>query len=231
MKKKIIYVVGGIVLSVMILVLVLFAFSGDNTTSKQTVDVIGTWKVVTYVNNGQVTFAENEYMVFEGERAEAYRDGSNEPYASSNFTIDSSGVMKLPEISRKYIVDNKSQNHIRLYETADAYICLIRCPNEDISNEENDASIVIGKWDVVYRNSDRSYTEEYLVFENGMLHDYYGDSESPTTTMNYIWEENQIVVSTINKTMMLHIISDTEIAFIETDTGYIWELKKDNSTN
>ncbi len=231
MKKKFVYVVGGIVLAVMLSILVLFAFSGDNTIANQTLDVEGTWKVVTYVNNGTATLVENEFMIFSNGQANAYRDGNKDPYASSNFTIDSSMLMHLPEISRKYTVDSRSQNHIRLYESADTYMCLIRYFNEDVNNVEVDTSIVDARWDVVYRDSDENYANEYLIFENGIMYDYDGEDESPVATLDYVWNENQIFISAINKTMILHIISNTEIAFIETDTGYIWELKKNDNTN
>lgn len=231
MKKRIVYAVCGIVLIAAVSLLIIFAFSGDSTSQNITVGVEGTWRVVTYVNNGAATLIENEYMVFSDGEANAYRDGNKEPYASSNFTIDSSLIMNLPEISRKYTVDSRSKNHMRLYENADTYMYLIRYPNEDMSNIEIDPSIVAGRWDVVYRDSDTNYADEYLVFENGMMHDYHGENKEPTATMDYVWAENQIVISTINKSMTLHIISDTEIAFVETDTGYIWELKRGEKNN
>lgn len=229
MKKRIIYILCGIVLIALIAVLIVFIFSGDNTTPNKTVDVTGTWKVVTYVSNKKASLMENEFMVFSDSQANAYKDGNKEPYASSNYTIDSSLLMELPEISRKYTVDSRSHNHMRLYENANTYICLMRYPNEDMSNVEMDTSIVDGRWDVVYRDTDTNYADEYLIFENGTMYDYHGDDKKPTATMDYLWNENEIVISAINKTMVLYIISDTEIAFIETDTGYIWELKKNNN--
>lgn len=230
MKKKIIYVVCGIVLIMVLSALILFAFSGNNALINKIIDVEGTWRVVTYINNDTVTLIENEYMVFSDGQANVYCDGNKEPYASSKFTFDSS-LINLPEISRKYTVDARSKNHLRLYENADTYLYLIRYPNKDMSNLEIDTSIVSGRWDVVYRDSDTNYAGEYLVFDNGMMHDYHEESKEPKATMDYVWNENQIMLSTINKTMTLHIISDTEIAFIETDTGYIWELKKSEKIN
>ena len=227
MKKKIIYIFCGIFLISMILFLTLFAISGEDLNSDIEIDIEGTWRVVTYVNNNTVELVENEFMVFSNGWAEAYRDGSIEPYASSSFIIDSSGKLELSDISRTYIIDDKSQNHIRLYENSNVYMYLIRYPEEDMNNIEIDTSIVNGRWNVVYRDAD-NYAGEYLIFEDGIMHDYRVEGGEPTATINYIWNENQIVLSTINKTMLLHIISDTEIAFIEMDTGYIWELEKGN---
>lgn len=226
MKKRMVYVVCTIILIAVVSGLILFALSGDNTSKSENVNVEGTWKVVTYVNNGAATLVENEYMVFSDGCANAYREGNEEPYASSKYTIDASLLMNLPDISRKYTIDSKSLNHMRLYENANSYMYLIRYPNKDMSDIEVDASLIYGRWDIVYRDSDTNYSDEYLIFENGKMYDYHGENQEPTATMEYVWNENQIVISTINKTMTLHIISDTEIAFIENDTGYIWELKK-----
>ena len=226
MKKRISYVICGVVLVMILVVLLVFAFSGNDTQSNETVDITGTWKVVTYVSNGSATLVENEFMIFSDNQAEAYRDKNKEPYASSSYTIDSYMLLELPEISRKYTVDIRSRNHMRLYENANEYMCLIRYPNEDMSSVETDTSIVAGKWDVTYRDSDNNYSDEYLVFEEKQMHDYHGNSKNPTAILDYTWDEKLIVISTIDKTMEFHIISDTEIAFVETDTGYIWELKK-----
>lgn len=226
-KKKIIYVACGCVLATLIALLLLFVFSGDINTLNKNVDVTGVWKVVTHVKDGSATLLENEFMVFKDGHASVYRNGNKEVYASSNFTIDSSMLMELSDISRKYTVEYRSNNLLRLYENSNMYMCLIRYPNQDMGDMEIDTSIVEGKWNVVYRDSDKTYAGEYLVFQNGIMHDYNGNDESPNLTINYSWSENKILMPSINKKMILYVISNSEIVFIETDTGYIWELKKD----
>ena len=169
---------------------------------------------------------DKEFMVFTDDQAKAYRNDSTEPYASSSYSIDSTMTLEMPEVSKKYMIDKRSDNHIRLYESAETYMYLIRYPNADMSEITIDTAVVTGKWNVVYRDTDSPIADEYLVFENGQMHDYRGNGETPAATMDYVWDGNQIIISTINKTMTLHIISDTKIAFIETDTGFIWELGK-----
>lgn len=226
MKKNVIYVACGSFIIIAVIGLLLFIFSGENLTEKKDFDIDGRWRVVTYINNGEVNLIENEFMIFSDNHADAYRDGKEQPYASSNFTINSSQQMLLPEISKKYIIDIRSENHIRLYESADTYMYLIRYPNEDMCDEKIDISNILGKWDVVYRDSAENYTNEYLVFEDKKMYDYQGNSESPVATLEYFWDGNQIVIDSINKRMVLHIISDIEIIFVETDTGFLWELRK-----
>lgn len=226
MKKKLIYVIVGVILVAVIVALLVFAFSGDNTSGSKKVDINGTWRVVTCVKNGTATLIDNEFMIFTDDRANSYRDGNAEPYASSSYSIDDAMTLDLPDLSRKYTIDRRSDNHIRLYENGEVYMYLIRYPNEDMSEVTMDTAIVAGKWDVVYRDTDKPISDEYLIFENSKMYDYRGDDVNPAATMDYVWYGKQIVISTIDKTMVLHCISDTEIAFIETDTGFIWELKK-----
>ncbi len=226
MKKKLIYVIWGIIVVVALAVMLIFALSGDITTKQQEVNIFGTWRVVSYVNNGVASLVEDEFIVFNGEQAFLYRDNNNKPYASSLYEIDASLLMELPEISRKYTIEPKSENHIRLYESAEIYLYLIRYPNENMSAIEVDNSVVTGKWNVTYRDTAHPIENEYLVFEDGKMLDYRNNDETPVATMEYTWNQNDIVIPTINKTMVLHIISENEIVFIETDTGFIWELKK-----
>lgn len=225
MKRKSVYLICGIILVAAIAALLAFVFSGGDTTENGKFDIAGTWRVVTYVKGGTATLIDNEFIVFADGQVKDYRDGGAEPYVSSSYSVDSAMTLEMPEISKKYTVDKRSDNHIRLYESAEIYMYLIRYPNADMSKVTIDPAIVTGKWNVVYRDIDRPIPNEYLVFENGQMHDYRESAETPAATMDYVWNGNQIVIDAINKTMTLHIISSTEIAFIETDTGFIWELE------
>ena len=226
MKKRSIYLICGIILVAAIAALLAFVFSGNNTPANAVFDVTGTWRVVTYVKGETATLIDKEFMVFTDGQAQAYRDGGAEPYASSSYSVDSTMTLEMPEVSKKYTIDKRSDNHIRLYENAETYMYLLRYPNADMGEIAINTAVVTGKWNVVYRDTDSPIADEYLVFENGQMHDYRGNGEAPVATMDYVWDGNQIIISSINKTMTLHIISDTEIAFIETDTGFIWELEK-----
>ena len=226
MKRKSVYLICGVILVAAIAALLAFVVSGNNTPENAEFDVAGTWRVVTYVTGEGATLIDKEFMVFTDGQAKAYRDSGAEPYASSSYSVDSTMTLEMPEVSKKYTIDRRSDNHIRLYESAETYMYLIRYPNADMSEATIDTAVVTGKWNVVYRDTDSPIADEYLVFENGQMHDYRGNGEAPAATMDYVWDGNQIVISSINKTMTLHIISDTEIAFIETDTGFIWELEK-----
>ena len=136
MKRKGFFIVGGIVIAIAITFMLVFVFSGnDKKTDNTSIQMDGTWKVVTYVNNGEVSIVENEFMVFDNETANDYRDGNDIPYASSKYVLENNELI-LQDISRKYIVDQKTANYICLYEKKDVYMALIRYRNADMTDVE-----------------------------------------------------------------------------------------------
>ncbi len=187
----------------------------------------GTWLVVSDVNDGELTLIDNEYIVFEQGQVEYYRDNSEIPFAKSTFSVEKD-ILNLPDISRKYHISTKTQNYIAIYSDKNSYKSLVRTKVSAIDQNAFDPKGIIGQWNIVYRNTDQVISEEYLLFDGEILSDYRNGKEEPVLSAKYEWKGNHIIVDAIGKDMVLKVISKDEIALVETDTGFIWELKKEN---
>lgn len=229
MKKKVVVIACGVVIVAAIAAMLIFAFGGKNDVPAVTVNMEGTWKVVSYINNGNATIVDSEYMVFTADSVRDYRDGEAEPFVTSKYTIDKNLLLQLTDISRKYTVEKRTENHIRLYESNEIYMELIRYQNADMSELDVDTNILNGKWNVVYRNTATVYAGEYLLFENGMISRYSAGASESVATSNFTWENgNHLICEAWGKDMVLYPISKDTVILVEinTDVGYVWELQK-----
>lgn len=230
MKKKMPWIICGGVVVMAIIAMLVFVFSGNGDTTSEKLNVEGTWKVAVYVDNGTISIIDTEYMIFDSENASDYRDNITEPFAVSKYTIDDMS-MNLPDISRKYTIKKFTDNYIRLYEHADTYMELIRYYHTDMSPIDFDTSAFEGKWSIIYRNTDNVYAGDYMVFDNGIASQYIGGSNEPTATSTYSWQsDNHLLVSRWSKEMVVYPVSEDTVIMVELDTdkGFIWELKKSN---
>lgn len=225
MKKRVLWITGGCLVVVAAIVLIIFAFGGKEEPAPVTLQLDGTWKVAVY-NNGSATIVDNEYMVFDSETAKDYRD--NEVYVSSKYTIEGS-ELQLNDVSKKYTIEKKTDNYIRLYEDKSTYMELIRYQNSDMSPIPVTESLLDGKWNIIYRNTDKPYAGSYLTFENGTVGQYQSGSDNPAATSSYKITDNHLEVDGWGKEMAIYPLNDNTVIFVElsTDTGFIWELKLD----
>lgn len=231
MKKKVLFIICGAVIASIIIAMIVFVLSGNNDMTIEPISVEGTWKVVAYVNNGTISIVDNEYMVFDAENVSDYRNNTTEPFATSKFSIDSKMLMSLPDISRNYTVEKYTENYIRLYESQNVYMELIRYSNADMSPIDVDTSTFEGKWNIIYRNTSNVYAGDYMIFENGTASQYSIGSNDPVATSSYSWQnENHLVVDGWSKEMVLYPISNDAIIMVElaTDIGFIWEFQRAN---
>ena len=229
MKKKIPYIVCGIIVLVAITAMIIFVLSGKDEVSTETVDLQGMWKVAVYVNNGTPTIIDNEYMQFDENSVRDYRDNAEAPYAESSYTLDEGLQLSLPDISRNYSVEKFTENYVRLYESQDVYMELIRYKNEDMSPLEVDTAKFEGKWNITYRNTANVYAGSYMVFENGTAAQYSAGSSEPVATSSFSWQNgNHLIVDGWAKEMVLYPVSDSTIIMVElaTETGFIWEFER-----
>lgn len=228
MKKKLIFSACAVFIVIAIAIMIYFVLTGTNKTEKNIADLKGTWEVVASVDNQSVTLIDNEFMVFDSEMAYDYKDNNSTPYASSKYKIEfeKNTILQLPDISRKYVIDVKSENSICLYETPDKHICLVRYPNENLTDVNFDQSDIIGKWDVTYRNTTDIVTE-VIEFNDSELKDYRNGESKPQLTSTYLWNNTTcLTVEKLNKTFEVHPLSKSILILIETDTADIWELQK-----
>ncbi len=226
MKKKTLLIIGGAIALIAVIVLAIFAFSGEKEEAAMNINLEGTWKVAVY-NNGNMTIVDNEFMVFDEKTAKDYRGNNAEPFVSSNYTIDSN-KLTLPDISKSYTIDRRTENYIRLYESQDTFLELIRYKNSDMSAIEVDPNLMSGKWDIVYRNTDKPYSGSYLFFENGMIEQYQAGSNDPVASANYEIDDSHLVVDGWGKDMVIYQVNESTVVLVElaSDKGFIWELQK-----
>lgn len=230
-KKNLLFVVGGVFVAIALIAMLLFVFSGDDNVELEaiTIKLDGAWKVVAYIQAGTTNIPEQEYFVFAGETANAYQNNKSTPYATSAYTFTAATYpnweLNLPDISRKYTVSVITDNYIRLYESSSVYMELIRFANEDLSDLDFTEDIVVGKWDVTYRNTSEVIVDEKLNFNDGTLDDYRNGSTEPVASVPYYWDENgHICVDALGAKMQCYPLSKDVIIFVEADTGYVWEL-------
>ena len=229
MKKKVPYIVCGAVGIIAIVAMIVFVLSGDNDATAEPMNVEGTWKVAVYVNNGTVSIIDNEYMIFAKESVSDYRDNTTEPFATSSYTIDSNMLMTLPDISRNYTVEKYTENYIRLYESQNVYMELIRYGNADMRPLDVDTDAFEGKWNITYRNTANVYTGDYMVFENGTASQYSAGSSEPVATSSFSWRDgNHLVVDGWSKELVLYQLDDDTVLMVElaTESGFIWEFHR-----
>lgn len=227
MKKKLPFIISGVVIAVVITAMVMFALSGRDNVSVDPLNVEGTWKVAVSVSTGSMSIVDDEYMIFNNDTASDYRDG--EVFVQSNFSLDDSLQMALPDIGRKYSVTRYTDNYIRLYEGQDTYLDLIRYGDPGMGPLDFDTASFDGAWDITFRMTDRVYAGDYMVFENGTASQYSGGAPDPTATSSYSWQDgNHLLVDVWSKEMVAYPLSDSVFMLVElaTDTGCIWELQR-----
>lgn len=231
MKKKVYFIVGGVVIAIAITIMLVFAFGGNKEDANENqLKMDGTWKVVTYVKNSEVTIVENEFMIFNNGIANDYRNGEVAPYATSEYILENNKLI-LQDISRTYTIDQKTENYICLYEKQDVYMALIRYPNEDMTPVELKQDFLIGKWNIAYRNASQSYAGDYLLFEeNGNISQYKAGSAKAAATAQYVQKNEHLVVDGFGKDMIIYPVDSDTVILLELsgDRGFIWELNKAN---
>lgn len=230
-KKNLLFIAGGIFIAVALTAMLLFVFSGDDNEVPEAVSIKldGAWKVVAYIQAGATSIPDQEYFVFTGETANAYRNDKSTPYATSTYTFTAATYpnweLNLSDISRKYTVSVITDNYIRLYESSSVYLELIRYANEDLSDLVFAEDVVVGKWDVAYRNTSEVITDEKLHFHDGILDDYRNANIEPVASVPYYWDEDgYICVDALGAKMQCYPRSEDVIIFVEAGTGYVWEL-------
>lgn len=229
MKKKFIYSICAIFIVISIVFMVMFVLSGKNIKQEYGVaDLSGTWKVVASIDNESVTIIEDEFMVFDSEKVYNYRNNDSTPYASSKYKIKvgKNTALELSNLPRKYIMDIKSKNCISLYENPKKLICIIRYPNEDRTDIEFNPSDLIGKWNVIYRNT-AELKDEVLEFSDSELKDYRNGETESQMIFSYFWNNADcFTVEKLNKSFKIYPLSTETLILIETDTADLWELQR-----
>lgn len=224
-KKSIMIIVVSALVCITIAALLIFVFSGESNDNVKTIELNGTWKVVAHFTNETPQLSENEYVTFTDDRAVARKDGAT--IADSAYTLTGGRKLELSDISRQYTLERRTDNYIRLYETESTYMDLVRYPNDDLSVSPIDKSKLYYKWKVAYRNTAELIVNEIIAFAEDKIEDYRNNSVDPVAVSNYTWSQSDcIFAETWKVEYRLILFSDDVIFFVETQSGFVWELNR-----
>lgn len=204
----------------------IFVFGGDNDQPKaEQISLNGTWIIAAEYNNDVPVFVNDQYMVFSNDSVSVYKDDTQKPYAVSSYSINAANQIMLPDISREYKVEKKTEYCYRLYESATKYILLIKNGSDDLVETAVDTSALSGKWNVIMKG-DQLNNGESLKFSNDTIEYFKTPGETPTVTANYtISNGNMISADTINLELECFLVSENTMLFVE-NSGIVWELSK-----
>ncbi len=224
--KKAFYTVTTVLLIAVYCAMAVFAL-GDQAPSAEapeTVDLRGAWLVVAFTDGSNVTLITNEAMTFTDDTVSNFRDQFETPFVSCGYTYQN-GDLSMPDIGKGYQVKATSDHAIRFYASPTAFMDLVRYPNEDLSPVAYDASLLVGSWNIAYRPGLEQIGQEDLVFTDATLTDIRNGQEA--ATIDYTWNDaGQIVIDRLGKIMRYLPISEDCVCFVETDTGYVWDLHR-----
>lgn len=227
MKKKVAIGFSSVFIIVAFIAMLTFVLSGDSTEEEQTIDFVGTWQVISYVDEKNVSLIENEFMVFDSDMVEDYREGKEQAYASSKYEFGSDSTIKFPDISREYLYKVISDDIVCFYEKADTYMILIRYPNEDRTPLKLEQSILTGRWKVTYRQMEGGIIDQELEFGNDTIADYRNGASEPASSSSYFWNESgHLIAEAWDKKMAFYPLDKNKVVLLELDTGFVWELQK-----
>lgn len=225
-KQKTLCAVGAIIVLVAFFTALIFVFGGDNDQPKaEQISLNGTWIIAAEYNNDVPVFVNDQYMVFSNDSVSVYKDDTQKPYAVSSYSINAANQIMLPDISREYKVEKKTEYCYRLYESATKYILLIKNGSDDLVETAVDTSALSGKWNVIMKG-DQLNNGESLKFSNDTIEYFKTPGETPTVTANYtISNGNMISADTINLELECFLVSENTMLFVE-NSGIVWELSK-----
>lgn len=224
MKKNVIISICAVVVVAAIALALIFVFGGQEQTPKtEKPDLSGTWVVVATYNNDTPVFSQAQYMVFTADSAAVYVSDTETPYARSSYTINEANQLLLPDISREYKVAQKTDNCVRLYESATTYMLLVRNAQDACAATPVTAEALSGKWNVTMKG-DLMNGGEALEFSGDTLNYYKAGAADPITTTYAISDAGVLTAESLGLTMYCCASKDAMV-FVE-QGGIVWELKK-----
>lgn len=227
-KKSVIISVCAIAVIIAFAFAISFVFSDNGKTPEDNVgnsiSIKGTWIVVANYTNDIPFFVENQFMNFNENEALMYKDNSDTPFAKSVYEITASNQLILSDISREYKVAPKTDNCVRLYDTATTYMLLVRNSTPENKTSLVTESFLQGKWNVVLKGEFLN-NGEVLSFENNHLEYFKNSDDKPFAVSDFIVKDNFISIDSLGLNMRCFINDENNIIFVE-ESGVVWELAK-----
>ena len=224
--KKIAIIAAAVLVVAAVAVMLVFVFSGDNGEVSE-IKLDGTWKIVSSVNNSVVTMPENEFIVFDGATANMYKDGASDPFATSAYDVNEAGKLNLPDLSRSYQVDKKTDNVVILLQSDTYAMYLVRWANEDMSDVDFTADAIKGNWNVLCHACSTGVTET-LEFDGSSFKDFRDGAEEPAFDKAYTVDGSTLSVPELNLSFVCYKGAGDTVYLVQELDGLVWEIEKAN---
>lgn len=226
-KKSIAIAVCSVLVVAALVVSLVFVFSGkgeEPVAQGSKLNLKGTWLVVANYTNDSPVFIENQYMIFTDSEAAMYKNSTGDAFAKSSYLINEANQLVLSDISREYKVEQKTDNCVRLYENANAYMLLVRNSSEERKIESVTAEYLTGKWNVTLK-AETHNNGDILEFADNCLKYFKGGNDVPEATSDFTVDNNILDVTSLGLKMHCFKINDNTMVFVE-ESGIVWELSK-----
>ena len=163
---------------------------------------------------------EDELMVFNEDSVADYRDGVQEPYASSTYTYEN-GTLNMPDISREFTVRILTENHIILVEPNSYEWRMIKIADGGEKVQDVTAAGLVGEYDVIMVAGEPRESETMTFTETDFTDIRDGEE--------YLSSEYELLTSHI-----LHAVGISKefdvyqngdaLMLVDRVDGYAWEL-------
>lgn len=209
-------ILGGLVIIITAIVVgIIFVFYGrEKNTSVNHIDLTGTWVLF---QKGDSSI-DNELLVFDGNQAIDYRN--NKEFATSKYTSDS--TLKMPDISKEFVVTIKSDNYVVLTESNTIEWKLARVSNGVSDIPEITIEDIVGEYDVVLVAGEKR-TGETMNFSQDSLSDIRNGREYLSCKYSLDGANHLLRAEEINKEFRVFNFGKNVI-LIDCGERYVWEL-------
>ncbi len=222
MKKKLLFILGAVIILAAIAAAAIFLISTkDIEPASAEFELSGTWKLYNY---GQSN-TDEQYLVFDGNFVNAYRNGDSSPVLSSEFVLSSRSLI-LKDCDMEYMVDRFTDNYLSLMLDDFTEFSLVRSAGDGLSYPDFDKSLLNGTWDVVLHGKDFPASEQ-IVFDDNTIKDYRDGAETPFMESSYVLSQNGLLVlEDVGLELSLAYLDADCAILVETQTGYVYDLVK-----
>ena len=229
MKKKIFFGIGIVVIFAVVIMITAFLVLTKSADTSLTETVVsnsyleGTWRIAQRSEQP----ISNEYFVFDKNSVSDYRNGQEEAYLSSSYSVLESGTLSMSDVSKEFIIEKVSDNILKLIDTENKEVwSLLRCSGNGLELDQISEDSLDGDWNVLFHGG-QAVQGETMTFNNGKFTDYRDGNEEPYLESEYKWNENgNFIITALDREIEVVKTGDNTYGFIETDTGYIWEIEK-----